>query len=121
MKNTELLQEQSNAEQQVDRQNSGKLIDIEEVERTPFTIVTVNESEGEPQSFIAIGRNRLTEKQSYEACKKQIDERGWELTMQTMVYLVDRMFREIKELGDEWTGVASKEVYEKEKEEKATE
>lgn len=83
-----------NAEQKEDRQESGKLIDVEHIEGTPFTIVTISEPEADEQSFIAIGNSRLTEKMSYEKCKMLITDHNWELTLQMMVFIMDRMWED---------------------------
>lgn len=120
MKNTELLHTQRNAEQLEDKQVSGKLIDVEHIEGTPWTLVTINQEGDNEECFLAIGNARLTEKGTHEEMMKKIYERDWNLLFQMTAYLADRISSDdIKDLG-EWEN-GEKERYTKEKEVKATE
>lgn len=120
MKNMELLHTQGNAEQPDDKQNSGKLIDVENIEGTPWTLVTINQEGDNEECFLAIGNARLTEKGTHEEMMKKIYERDWNLMFQMVAYLADRISSDdIKDLGEWDTG--EKEYYKKEKDVKATE
>lgn len=96
-KQSELLHTQLNADEQENSFNYGnRLINVKQVEGTPFKIVTKADEEEGKNSFIAIGQNRLTELQSYGKCKMIIQERSWELIMQMIVYIVDKVVNEME-------------------------
>lgn len=101
-KQSELLHTQQNAEEQ---ENNSNLCEIKKMEGTPFTIVRKND-EGEFNSFIAIGNNRLTGMMTDEECERMIEEKDWNLLVQMTVYVASKLQEENhkqiqKEAGDE--------------------
>lgn len=67
------------------------LIEREEVENTPFHIITNKETESKQNSFIAIGKHRVSDIITKQAAKKQIEERNWNLLTNTIITLIDTL------------------------------
>ena len=71
-KNQDILNTQLNVEKE-NNLNSGKLVEIEDIEDTPFKLVTT-----ESGSFIGYGNNRLTEiMPSRTECIEILEKKDW--------------------------------------------
>lgn len=90
LKQSELLNTQTSAEE---KENNSNLCDIRKVDESPFTIVRKND-EGEFNSFIAVGKNRLTGMMTEEECERLIEERDWGLITQLAVYVAQKVQEE---------------------------
>lgn len=76
--------------------NNKRIVDVEKQEGSPFNIVSIDNDE-DKNSFIALGDNRITELMSYGKCKMLIAERNWELIVNCIAFMVDKMNGEVKE------------------------
>jgi len=95
--NTEALYNgQQNVQEQESKADSGKLVQIEKVEGTPFTVVTIEGSAEVNDTFIAVGNERLTDLGDYEEMKRKIEERDWELIVQLQVFIANKVNEETK-------------------------
>lgn len=69
-------------------EHSFELVQREQIENTPFTIVTLNDGENE-MSFVSIRDKRISEMQSYGDCLNQILERNYDLLIALMLTIVE--------------------------------
>lgn len=68
--------------------DSEQLVKIDQIEGTPFSLVTVKER----GSFIALGRMRLTDSYEREAdAIKQVNPNNWEFTVAVIYATVDAL------------------------------
>lgn len=72
-----------NVQNEEDREASSNEFEQENIEGTPFIIVTK-----ENKSFIAIGSNRITDLMDYEEAREMIARKDWELITNTIIRLV---------------------------------
>lgn len=98
-KHTESEQLQTYALEKENKSKYGKTVETEPIEGTPFTIITIDEGEGEvkiQECFIAIGNKRITERQSYIKCLEQIQQRDWKLITSLITVIVEAVIQEIR-------------------------
>lgn len=89
--NSELLQLQTTTENQNGNkeQSNTELKEVNRIENTPFTIITIPEKE----SFVAVGNWRLTDWETKEKCMKMIEEKSWDIIfalIQATITIMDK-------------------------------
>jgi hypothetical protein len=78
---------QESALEQGKKDSSKELIKREEIENTPFTIVTVNK-----ESFGAMGEYRITEpRETAEEVREELKEINWNRIVQVMMILTKKI------------------------------
>lgn len=86
-----LAQEQEGTHTIAEKQTSSKsLIDREQINGTPFTLITTEEG-----SFLSIGKYKVTETQTEAECLLQIEEKDWNLLLNT-VTAIKKLTKEIE-------------------------
>lgn len=86
--NSEQLQLQTNVQEQENSNESGDLIQRIPIEGTPFTAIKLEHTKW----FLAIGKNRITEPNyEYEELLRMIDNKNWELIVNTVLVIVENM------------------------------
>lgn len=83
-KQSDLLHLQAYAEESLNSSNSSQIIKREKYKNTELTIVTYNE-----KSMVSLGNYQLTDWQSEDECKKQIDEHDYKLILAIVQATVD--------------------------------
>ncbi|AXH75643.1 MAG: hypothetical protein [Microviridae sp.] len=78
-KQSELLQSQTNANEQENNSKSGNMIEMNKIEGTPFVTVGLTDRPKDRNTFIAIGNNRITEMMSQEEAEFKIATKDWNL------------------------------------------
>lgn len=63
---------------------------------TPFDIVTIHDREENDNSFIALGKYRLTEFQGYKDCLDSIESRDWDLLINTFGVAIDQELEKLE-------------------------
>ena len=90
-----LLPTQENVQEQEANTKSGKLVNVERIEGTPFNVVTLGEDEGnEMRNFVAIGNKRITELMTNEEAKELIEFRNWDIIVQLIVVVAEELIKE---------------------------
>jgi hypothetical protein len=93
--NTTTESTQNYALDKENKSESGKMVKIENVEGTPFTIVTV-ETEDKNNSFIAIGTSRITKLAPAIQAKNAITKKDWGLIVSLVTIVTERVMEQIK-------------------------
>lgn len=87
---SERLKSQTSAQNQESSSQSGELIEREQVDNTPFTLVT---TDGGKSWFLALGRYRMTDLKTGIEAKVQLKElvrgKDWKLVLDTIVALTE--------------------------------
>lgn len=76
------LQSQTNAPEKENSSLSGKIQNVEQIENTPFTILTFEPTNGtkENNAAICIGNKRITPAMPYAKARQKIAMKDWNLT-----------------------------------------
>lgn len=86
LQNSELLQLQTNAQEQENSKDSGKIIEREKVEGTPFELIKVDEKGW----FLAMGKHRFTEPvENKEEILKSLEGVPWDYVMNVIMVVVE--------------------------------
>lgn len=86
----------TNAQEPVNKLASGKLLQIEAVEGTPFNIVRTGDTEEDMRFHISIGNKVVTlGLKEEEKAKETIRERDWELITSLIVVVCERVVDEL--------------------------
>lgn len=83
-----MLQEQTNAGENLGNQDSGKLIIREKIEGTPFQLI----NQDDKGWFISLGRYRMTEigTNTKEELTAMVANKDWTLILDTIAVLTER-------------------------------
>lgn len=103
-KNTEKQQSPIYALNKEDKSQYGEIIDVEQIEGTPFNIITLDknsdEKEARMESFIAIGNRRITELNTYVKCIELIQQKQWGLICSLITLITEATVKEIEKERD---------------------
>lgn len=81
----------TSAQEQENKLQSGKILEIKPVEGTPFSIVVIEQG-----TFISLGNQRISQIMKEEESKLQIYRKDWNLIISLIVMITERVYEQIK-------------------------
>lgn len=90
----DILPIQTNAQEQENKSQCGKIIEIIKIEYTPFSMVVTDSTE-EKKVFLTLGNKRITELITREQAEKKIRFKDWDMISALITIITEKVVEEI--------------------------
>lgn len=86
----------TNAQEKENNSTYGKMLNVIQIEGTPFTMVTI-ETNGKPENtFLSIGTSRITKLMLPAQARKLVKDKDWNITVSLITIVTERVMEQIK-------------------------